>query len=66
MSVLNSGSPMLESEVDPEINADTIQQENSTAINRIRASFIDPGFPASDAENAGIALQSEKTEDGEV
>jgi hypothetical protein len=56
---------MFESEVQAEINADTIQQENSIAINRIRASFIDPGFPASDAENAGIALPSEKLKDGE-
>jgi len=47
-------------------NADTIQQENSAAINKIRSLFVDPGFPAGPSDHAGIAGQSQNMKDGEA
>jgi hypothetical protein len=45
------------SEVEDEAGniTDAIQQENTTAISKIRSLFIDPGFPAIETEDAGAA-----------
>lgn len=53
-------------EGDSENIADEMQLENDTAISKIRSLFIDPGFPATQAEDAGGAVQSEKLKDGEA
>ena len=50
---------MAEIESNPENIADAIQQENSSAISKIRSLFVDPGFPSVQNENAGIAVPTE-------
>ena len=37
-----------------------IQQENTTAISRIRSLFIDPGFPVMETGDAGTAAPMEE------
>jgi hypothetical protein len=55
---------MSEHEVDPLTITDAIQQENTNAVSKIRALFVEPGFPANRAEDAGVAEPSEKMKDG--
>jgi hypothetical protein len=57
---------MPEGKSKPENIADSIEQENSAAINKIRSLFVDPGFPSVRSEAAGSAPRSEKLKDGEV
>jgi len=57
---------MPEVEGDSENIADTIKQENSTSISRIRSLFVDPGYPGSQSGDAGSAGGSENLQDGEV
>ena len=40
--------------------ADAIQQENSSAISKVRSLFVDPGFPFVQNEDAGIAAPTEE------
>lgn len=57
---------MSEVEGKPENIADAMQEENKTAISKIRSLFVDPGFPASQSADAGSASPSEKLKDGEA
>ena len=57
---------MPEVEGDSENITDTIKQENATSISRIRSLFVDPGYPATQFEDAGNAGPSEKLKDGET
>jgi hypothetical protein len=56
---------MAKVEGDSENITDAMRQENSTAISKIRSLFVDPGFPASQPEDAGSAVPSEKVKDGD-
>lgn len=49
-----------EIEADSENIADAIQQENTSAISKIRSLFVDPGFPAMQGEDAGTAAPTEE------
>jgi hypothetical protein len=47
-------------EGDSENIAGAIQQENSSAISKVRSLFVDPGFPALPDADAGIAGPTEE------
>jgi hypothetical protein len=49
-----------DNEGDSENIADAIQQENFSAISKIRSLFVDPGFPAIPDADAGIAVPTEE------
>ena len=51
---------MSEVEGDPGNIAEAIQQENSTAISKIRSLFVDPGFPVIETGDAGTAAPTEE------
>ena len=51
---------VIDIEGDSENIADAIQQENSSAISKVRSLFVDPGFPALPDEDAVIAVPAEE------
>jgi hypothetical protein len=63
IDVLKSGSSMSDFDVDSENIPEAIEKENASSISKIRSLFVDPGFPAGDAESAA---PPEKVKDSEV
>lgn len=51
---------VIDIEGDSENIVEAIQQENSSAINRVRSLFIDPGFPDLQDGDAETAVPTEE------